>query len=268
MDVGLVDIISLACVGLGTGILAGMLGIGGSIIMIPAMAFLFRDRAWADQHLYQAAAMIVNVAVSAPATIRHDRAGTLRRDIVKRVIPPTIIAIVVGVMVSNMLRGPVLELVFAAFLVWAAIDIGIRALRPTPADRPADASAPQVRPTHLTCIGIVMGLASGLLGIGGGIVAVPLLTKFCKLNIREGIAVSAATMMFTAGIGAILKMATLAGHGRSWKEAVVLALLLVPTALLGGYIGGGLTQTVPVRGLRGVLAVAILGAAAKMAGVW
>lgn len=271
------DILSLAAVGLGTGILAGMLGIGGSIIMIPAMAFLFSGKVWADQHLYQAAAMVVNVIVSAPATLRHHRAGTLRRDIVKRLIPPTLAAIVVGVVVSNQLRGPVLERVFAVFLLWSAIDIGVRAFRATPAQPPVSAHSPpspEGKPAvhadwkHLGPIGAVMGLASGLLGIGGGIVAVPLLTRFCRLNIREGIAVSAATMMFTAGLGAILKLVTLEHHNRDWREALVLAMLLAPTALLGGFIGAGLTQTVPVRGLRAVLAVAILAAAVKMAGVW
>jgi uncharacterized membrane protein YfcA len=267
MEVTVLDAAVLGGVGLGTGILAGMLGIGGSIIMIPAMVLVFHGRAWDDQHLYQATAMAVNVAVAAPATIQHRRAGMLRMDYVRLLIPWTLGAMLVGVMVSNALRGPTLERVFAVFLLWAAIDIGMRALRPRPA-RGIDEPAPPARWRPVAAIGCVMGLSAGVLGIGGGIVAVPLLTRFCRLRMRESIAVSAATMTVTAGIGAAMKMATLGPHGRSWKEAMVLTLLLAPSALLGGYLGAWLTHRVPVRGLRAVLAVAILAAAGKMAQVW
>ena len=66
----------LAAVGLLAGVLGGLLGVGGSILMIPAMVFLFADRYGPEgQHLYQAAAMIVNLFVVLPAVDRHRRAG-------------------------------------------------------------------------------------------------------------------------------------------------------------------------------------------------
>lgn len=259
------DALVLGVVGLGAGILAGMLGIGGSIIIIPAMAIVFHGRPWDDQHLYQAAAMLVNVAVAAPASIQHWRKKALRIDIVRTLVPATLIAMCAGVMVSNALRSATLEMVFAIFLVWVGIDMAIRAAHPR---KEAECPERKIPPPRIAAIGGFMGFASGLLGIGGGIVAVPLLTRLCMISVRTAIAASAATMMLTAGVGGIMKMASLGAHGRSWREAIVIAMLLVPTALLGGYIGGGLTHKVPVRGLRAVLAVAILAAAGKMAGVW
>lgn len=265
MDISVLDALVMAAVGLGAGVLAGMLGIGGSIIMIPAMTLVFHGRAWDNQHMFQAAAMVVNVAVAAPATIRHHRARAMQWDVVKILVPATLVAMVAGVVLSNALRSSTLKVVFAVFLLWVGIDMAIRAARRGKGPEPREAPV-RVGPTAAT--GGFMGFASGLLGIGGGIVAVPLLTRFCGLAVRRAIAASAATMMVTAGIGALMKMATLGQHGRSWREAVVVAMLLTPTALLGGYIGGGLTHTVPVRGLRAVLAIAILAAAAKMGGVW
>jgi len=73
----------LALIGLAAGALGGLLGIGGSIIMIPALAIFLGD----DQHLYQAAAMVVNIAVALPAAIRHKRAGALR-DFLNNVLGP------------------------------------------------------------------------------------------------------------------------------------------------------------------------------------
>ena len=67
------DLIALALIGLLAGLLGGLLGIGGSIVMIPAMTEVLGP----DQHLYQAAAMTVNFFVVVPAVIRHSRAGAI-----------------------------------------------------------------------------------------------------------------------------------------------------------------------------------------------
>ncbi|MCH9003289.1 MAG: TSUP family transporter, partial [Planctomycetes bacterium] len=60
-------------IGLFTGVVGGLLGVGGSIVMIPAMTEVIGP----DQHLYQAAAMIVNFFVVVPAVYQHRKAGAI-----------------------------------------------------------------------------------------------------------------------------------------------------------------------------------------------
>lgn len=265
MNLTALEMIALVLVGLVAGGLGGLLGIGGSIIMIPAMAVLFHKTAWGSQHLFQAAAMVVNVFVSAPAALRHKRAGAIHTRAFLIVMPVTLVAIIAGVLVSNQMRGPVLQVVYAAFIVYVVVAMLLRAARKARDNRPEEA-----RPTFARCstVGLVMGFLAGLLGIGGGILAVPLLNSLCRLPLRNCIAVSAATMMLTAGVGALLKVSTLPMHDRSPSEAVVLALVLAPTAVLGGYLGAGLTHRLPLNAIRIIFAAVLLAAAARMAGLF
>ena len=68
------EMLILMAIGLCAGLLGGLLGIGGSVVMIPAMSVIFGPA----QHLYQGAAMIVNFFVVIPAVIQHRRAGATR----------------------------------------------------------------------------------------------------------------------------------------------------------------------------------------------
>ena len=61
MNLEVLDVALLLLIGLFTGVMGGMVGLGGSVIAIPAMALLFQGRPFASQHLFQAAAMAVNV---------------------------------------------------------------------------------------------------------------------------------------------------------------------------------------------------------------
>ena len=104
--------------------------------------------------------------------------------------------------------------------------------------------------------GIVTGFAAGLLGIGGGIIAVPLLQRLCHLPLRRAIACSAALMCITAAVGAVRKNLALAGLVTADglhldpQESLLIAACLAPTAIVGGLIGAGLTHSMPLRWLR------------------
>ena len=91
------DALWLALIGLLAGACGGLLGIGGGIVMIPAMTEVFGP----DQHLYQAAAMIVNFFVVVPAVYQHVRAGAVDRSAVRRLIPLGPVAVVAGVALSE-----------------------------------------------------------------------------------------------------------------------------------------------------------------------
>ncbi|MEX0653541.1 MAG: sulfite exporter TauE/SafE family protein [Phycisphaeraceae bacterium] len=254
------SVMAIALIGLVSGLLGGMLGVGGSVVMIPAMTLVFGF----NQHLYQAAAMVMNVAVSLPAVLRHRRAGALVPGALRWMLPAALACVLVGVWLSNLPvfagaeGGLWLGRLLALFLVYVIVLNVMRLVRPGAGEAMAGA---RVTPVRSGAIGGVMGTIAGLLGIGGGAVAVPMQQVVMRLPLRNAIANSAAIICISAGVGAIYKNATLARHvgvddgaagagGVGWQTSLLLAALLAPTAWAGGRAGASLTHRLPIRQVR------------------
>ena len=262
MTLTALSIASVAAVGLAAGTLGGLLGIGGSVVMIPMLAIIYGSQNPESQHLYQAAAMAANVAVSAPAAIEHIRRGALHTRLFLYVLSAGLIAITVGVFASDRMSGIALRRIFAVFLAYVAVVTILKILRRAPELR---ADQERVTPARGFTVGGAMGFAAGLLGIGGGGITVPLIQTLCRLPLKRCIAVSAATMVLTASVGAAIKLSTLPSHGFTAGAGLAIALMLTPGAVLGGHLGARLTHKLPIVAVRVVFAVLLLLAAWRMA---
>lgn len=249
-------------IGLVAGVLGGLLGIGGSLIIIPALILYFSYSAAGyrgdDQHLLQAAAMITNVFVAAPSVLAHWKAGAIMRSVVTWLIPSAIAGIVTGVALSNSSmfareNGAYLAMVLSGFLVYVMGYNIYRMLRPPLSS--GDEEPPPAAPKKVICVGLVMGVFAGLLGVGGGAICVPIQQVTLKVPLRRAIANSAATIPFASMVGAIHKNLTLAGHGVAISDSLLLAAMLIPTAIVGSYFGGRLTHALPRRVLRVIFVI-------------
>lgn len=167
MPIGLFDITMLVLIGLVAGVLGGMLGIGGSVVIVPALVILTVGRDWHSQHLFQASAMAVNVIVSIPAAMKHRAKGAIRGDLFKIVMPSCMLAIVLGVFASNFVDGQLLKKFFGGFLLILAATEALRFLPRRGGSPPGDPE-PMVTVPRAATVGGVMGFLAGLLGIGGG----------------------------------------------------------------------------------------------------
>jgi len=267
---------AIALIGLLAGILGGLLGVGGSVITIPGLAILFGTGE--NQHLYQAAAMTANLAVAIPAARRHKKAGVLTPSVLRWMLPVAVVSIALGVFVSNLslfrneTGGLWLGRILALFLVYVVI-VNIRKLLHLRAGKPRNhMDHTTITPVRCGSAGGVMGLAAGLLGIGGGALAVPLQQMLTKIPLRNAIANSSFVMVFSAGIGAALKLFTLDQHypttldaAPAWQTALILALILAPTAILGAGMGAKLTHALRVHYVRFAFVLLMIVAAYKMA---
>lgn len=276
-------------IGLMAGLIGGLLGIGGSIVMIPAMTELLG----AQQHLYQATAMIVNFFVAASALVQHLRVKAVDTMIIRQVLPWAILAAVTGVACSELpaFRGDqsvYLTGLFGGFLfLVAARDvIGLVFERGSICGRADGEGAPpffetedgltESSPSPLQrtgrrwrvalLVGLPTGFTSGLLGVGGGVLAVPLLRRFCRVPMPTAIANSAAMIVVLSLVGAICKHYSLAvNHPElSWHQPVVLGVFLIPTAMVGASIGGRLTHVLPLRMVRSAFVILLVVAGARM----
>ena len=261
----------ILALGLLAGTFGGMLGVGGSVIIIPGLAILFTysDSVDPNQHLFQASAMIVNVVVSVPAMLRHRKAGVLVGDALVWMLPAALVFMLIGVWVSNLPifrgaeNGRWLGRLLAVFLVYVIV-LNVRKLRDH-SQHTLD-EKPMTTPIRGLGVGSVMGSIAGLLGIGGGAIAVPLQQVWMKLPLRNCIGNSSAIICISATVGAIYKNATLTHHAGQdglvidWHTSLLIALLLAPTAWVGSRIGAGLTHKLPLRQVRiafiGLMAVA------------
>ncbi|GAB4520140.1 MAG: hypothetical protein Tsb0013_23800 [Phycisphaerales bacterium] len=264
MHLTTLEIIALVVTGLAAGSLGGLLGIGGSVIMIPVMSILFARSGRYDHHLAQAAAMCVNLVVALPAARQHAKQGNVRPDLVRWMAPAALACIIGGVLLSNIFDGRTLARLFALFLAYVVVTNVIKILRKTPDH---DEDDHDVTPPRALFCGGVMGSFAGLLGIGGGGIAVPLTHVVCRVPLKHAIGASSTVMCITAGIGALLKVATLHTHDQDWHKAILLALILAPSALLGGALGARLTHALPLIWVRLVFTIVIAIAALRMAGV-
>lgn len=260
-------ILLTSVIGFGAGVFGGMLGIGGSIIMIPLLTLVHGP----NQQLYQAAAMIVNVPVAASATIKHAIKGIIRGNVVKALLPTALVGIVIGVTLSNLISTDWLQIVFAVFLGYIGISELFRLLvkRRGREDTPTSSNSPPPR-LGISFIGGFNGVIAGLLGIGGGVILIPLLRRFCKLDMKTAIAASSMTMLITATVGATYKNLALPelrapdGSALEIGQSLIIAGSMFPTAFIGSYIGAGLTHRLPIQSIKMVFAILVLIAAVRM----
>ena len=260
-------ILVAAGIGLVAGVVGGLAGIGGSIIMLPGLALLlgYETQARDEQHTYAAAAMIVNVLVSIPASLRNRKAGAIRREVVLGMLPAMATSVVIGVLLSNQLGGRWLSYILAAFVAGYCVSELVKLAMKRQDHRESNETHKLKRP-RLAMIGTLAGLVGGLLGVGGGIIIVPLLQGVARLPLRFAIAASATVMCFTATIGAIAKVSTLP-IGISPMDAIVLAAAMGPSAVIGAWFGARLTHTLPTATVRLVVSVVLLASAVRMSGV-
>lgn len=259
------EVLLAGVIGLLAGVLGGLAGIGGSMVMLPGLALLigYDDRAHTAHHAFMAAAMCVNVVVAIPAAHEHRRAGLVRGDLLRIVMPSMALAMIAGVLASNRLGGELLRLVLAGFIgVYAVFTIARAFGNAAASDRPE--SPGSARPI---ASGLAAGFVGGLLGLGGGVVLVPMLQLLARVPLRRAIATSSASMAITSILGAGLKLASLPSLHRDPMESIWLALAMAPGAVLGSVLGARLAHALPITALRIVIAVLLMLAAARMAGV-
>jgi len=254
-------------IGLLAGVVGGLAGIGGSIVMIPALGVFFgySGKDAPEQHLYAASAMCVNVVVALVSGRKHKDEGALDVRARNRLIPGMLLGIVAGVWLSNQLDGRPLKQGMAAFLFAFVGWTVFQTVRGLP-ERGLD----EARPTwgRLGPIGAGTGVLAGLLGIGGGIVMVPLMQLVSKMQLRRSIAVSASVMWISAGLGAAIKVWTLPEHGQSRVDALSIAAAMAFGAVVGAPIGAWMTHKLKLPALRVVISIVLAIGGGRAAGWW
>jgi uncharacterized membrane protein YfcA len=263
----------LAATGVAAGVLGGLLGVGGSSVMLPAMVLILgaRNAAGREQiHQYMAAAMIVNVLLILPSVVAHARHRAIWTKVWAWLAGAALLGIVAGVQLSYVFRSQAarqyLRWGVGAFFLYVVGHNVYRLCRARRADGLARQQVENHPAWRKMLVGFPMGVVAGLLGIGGGSLAVPGQQLVLKMPLRNAIATSAATIASVSWLGAILKNVQLGQHGSVW-QSFLLAGCLAPSAMAGAYFGGKLTHALPLRVVRLAFIALMIASALTMFGV-
>ncbi len=172
--------------GVVAGILAGLLGVGGGLLIVPALVMMFAYQGFESSqlmHLAIATSLATILMTSILSTYAHHRRGAVLWRDMGLLTPGILVGAVVGANVAELLPYNVLKNIFALFEIFVAIQMSLSV-------RPA-AAITQPGATTLSAAGLITGSVSAILGIGGGTLTVPFLI-WCQRSIRQAVATSAA----------------------------------------------------------------------------
>jgi hypothetical protein len=266
MDVGPLRDALTVVLGIATGVLSGLFGVGGGVISQPGMRLL-----GLGPLTVIGTALPVIIPGAASGAFRYVRERLIVWPAVVATVPIGLGAAVLGSVASERVPGDghLLQLMTASLLGLSSYRMG-RSAPTAPPDEPlAETDAPEapgrgpdasvgetVPAPRYAVIGAVSGLLSGLLGIGGGVIMVPAFVQLAGIQVKAAI----ATSLVCVGAFAVPGTITHALQGRvDWRVVVALVLGVIP----GARLGAALTIRATDRRLR-VTVASFLGATAVL----
>ncbi|MFH9355724.1 sulfite exporter TauE/SafE family protein [Kitasatospora sp. NPDC017646] len=229
------------------GLMLGALGGGGSVLAVPALIYLLGFTPASAT----TASLIIVTATSLTALYAHARAGRVRWKAGAAFAAAGILPAAVAGAASAHLPQAVLTIAFAAIAALSAL----RMLRPADTARPEDGG---VRPGKAAGAGAALGTLTGLLGVGGGFLAVPALVTVLAFEMEA--AVGTSLLVITAN--SLASLATRSGTAASVDWALIGPF--IGTAILGAWDGKRIAAKVSAPHLQRIFAVVLLAVAAFM----
>lgn len=186
--------------GAGAGFLSGLFGAGGGLVMVPGLVFLFQYQTTYPALAHDAMQVSVgtSLAVMLPLSLRsllsHMKHKIAFFTIYKKMAPGLLMGVIAGGMLAYFIHSRILEIIFGFFVIVMAM----RLLR-----EPDGHQLKKLPDTvGLSLAGALVGVFSGLLGLGGSAFSVPFLTHR-GVSIREAVVVSIAIAMTVSVVGTI-----------------------------------------------------------------
>lgn len=230
--------VAFVLLGLSAGFVAGLLGVGGGLILVPALSWIYAQQGFPSAyniHLALGTSLATIVLTSVASLRAHHAHGAVRWAIVRRITPGIVLGTLGGALAAVWLSDFGLRVFFTIFLFYAAtqmlIGFGPRPHRQLPGW------------PGLTLAGGVIGLVSSWVGIGGGTLSVPFMT-WCNVGLHQAIGTSAA-IGFPIAVSGALGYA-LSGQAAAGLPAYSLGFIHLP-ALAGIVVGSWLTAPLGAR---------------------
>ena len=245
-----------ALVGVAAGFFGGLFGLGGGIIVVPALYFLFKAAAFHPEVMMNMAvgtSLATAVFTATTSTWAHHRHGAVQWPVVQLLAPGILAGGLLGAFVAGGIPSSGLRVFFGLFEIAVAWQL-LRDWRPKPSRRLPSLAV-------MVAVGVLFGALSAVLGIGGGTLTVPFLF-WCNTSMRESVATSAAVGLPITIAGAVGHV--LVGWGQAglppgstghlyWPALAAIAA----TSIFAAPLGAKLAHTLPVITLKRAFAVVV-----------
>lgn len=179
-------ILQLALLGMATGFLAGLLGIGGGMLMVPFITIILASKGYPGEYTVKmaVATSLATICFTSLSSVRaHHRRGAVRWPIVRLLAPGILLGSLAGAQLAVALPGKVLSVLFAVFVAFSATQM-FQNRKPKPTR-----TLPGRWGTF--AMGGAIGMLSSLVGAGGAFISVPFMT-WCNVKIHDAVGTSAA----------------------------------------------------------------------------
>ena len=179
-------IFELLLLGACTGFLAGLLGIGGGMLMVPFITFILLSKGFSQEYAVKmaVATSLATVCFTSLSSVRaHHKRGAVLWSIVRQLAPGIVLGSLIGAQIAVALPGKVLSVLFAVFVAFSATQMFL--------DRKPKPSRTLPGLPGTLGMGGVIGMAAALVGAGGAFVSVPFMT-WCNVKIHNAVGTSAA----------------------------------------------------------------------------
>lgn len=240
-------------IGLIVGFMGGFLGVGGGVIIIPLLSYwvfpAMKVPPEVIMHMAFGTSLAIIIPTSLSGSFAHARNGNIRWSIVLLLVIPGVGGSFLGATIASFLPGNLLKVLFGVLLfflsgqmLWEKEEMQIG----------GENKEGEPKPRALV-IGFIVGVFSGLFGLGGGVIAIPLMVRFLKIPIHRAMGISIAFVFFVSLVGTLgyifhgwgkgqLPPFSLGYvHGWGWIMAGIPSLFL---ARLGAHLA---CQTHPLR---------------------
>ena len=253
----------VALVGMGglAGFCAGLLGIGGGLVVVPGLLLLLSYHGYPPDVVPLMAAgtsLSLMVFTATGSALSHLRQGTVCLAVLRQLLPWVLMAELLGILLAIIINAHITETLFGFLVIVLAVDLLRRSARPvSPASPTID------HPMALNMVvGSVIGLKSGLFGVGGGALAIPYF-NWLGLPPREVAGTTALLTWPVAVVGAVAYglSALPVDHDLTGVVGSVYwlgVLVMIPATVLMAPLGAMLCRIAPQNRLRQVFGVFLL----------
>lgn len=269
MEMQAVQIIALLLTGIAVGFASGLLGVGGCFIMVPVQFWALKSIG-VDPTLAIRVAFGTNLLVVLPtafsgAMAHHKKGAVLWKAGVAFGIAGAIGAFG-GAFIASHLPGKVLTMAFGIAIILG----GLRMLTAKPPKIDEDPSNNLI---DFILWGVPLGVVSGIIGIGGGVLMIPIMVFFLKFKMHQAVGTSTALMIFTAiggalsygvnGLGVVGLPPYSTGY-LNWYQWIILAGVSIPWAV----VGANTAHLLPAKQLKYIFIAVMFYMGLKMCGVF
>lgn len=247
-----------AALGSVSGLLAGAFGIGGGLIVVPALVSVFAFSGIDESvrmHLAIGTSLASIVPTSLTSVLAHHRRAAVMWPVVAALAPGVIVGGFFGAFVADALPYAGLKRIFAVLVIGIATYVML--------GRQPKAHRPMPAKPGMFVSGSAIGCLSALGGIGGGLLTGPFLL-WCQIAIRDAVATAAAVTLPVAAAGSLgflvtgLDAAALPAYATGYVYWPAVAGIAVSSVVFAP-IGVRIAHTVPVTGLRKAFALLLAG---------